>query len=60
MNRHHFRPGTRAIAAFTVTVVLSVLAAVLGLLPDFAVQSADSMTRLPNQLGKLLPVGLFK
>lgn len=55
MNRHHLRPGTRAIAAFTVTVVLAVLAAVLGLLPDFAVQSADSMTRLPNQLDQWLP-----
>lgn len=60
MNRHHFRPGNRAIGAFAVTVVLSVLAAVLGLLPDMAVQSADSMTRLPNQLGQLLPVGQFE
>lgn len=60
MNRHHFQPGTRAIAAFTVTVVLAVLAAVLGLLPDFVVQSADSMTYLPNQLGQLLPTGVFE
>lgn len=60
MNRHHLRPGTRAIAAFTVTVVLAVLAAVLGLLPDFAVQSADSMTRLPSQLDQWLPAGLFR
>ena len=60
MNHHQLRPGTRAIAAFAVTVVLSVLAAVLGLLPDMAVQSADSMTRLPNQLDQLLPPGLFE
>lgn len=58
MNRHHFPPGTRAIAAFTVTVVLAVIAAVLGLLPDFVVQSADSMTHLPNQLDQLLPTGV--
>ena len=58
MNRHHFQPGTRAIAAFTVTVVLAVIAAVLGLLPDFVVQSADSMTHLPNQLDQLLPTGV--
>lgn len=60
MNRHHIPSGTRAIAAFTVTVVLAVLAAVLGLLPDIAVQSADSMTHLPSQLDQLLPAGLLE
>lgn len=60
MNHHHFQPGTRAIAAFTVTVVLAVVAAVLGLLPDFVVQSADSMTHLPRHLDQLLPTGLFE
>ncbi|MFZ2857606.1 hypothetical protein [Acidovorax soli] len=59
MNHHPTPSGTRAIAAFAATVVLSVLAAVLGLLPDVAVQSADSMTRLPDQLDQLLPTGLF-
>lgn len=46
--------------AFTVTVVLAVVAAVLGLLPDIAVQSADSMTHLPHQLDQLLPTSLFE
>ena len=60
MNRYHFQPGTRAIVAFTVTVVLAVVAAVLGLLPDIAVQSADSMTHLTHQLDQLLPTSLFE
>jgi hypothetical protein len=58
MNHHHAPPGTRAIAAFTLTVVLALLAAVLGLLPDFVVQSVDSMTRLPNELDQLLPTSV--
>ena len=60
MNRSHFQPGTRALVAFPVTVVLAVVAAVLGLLPDIAVQSADSMTHLPHQLDQLLPTSLFE
>ena len=60
MTRHHFQPGTRAIVAFTLTVVLAVLAAVLGLLPDFVVQSADSTTHLPSQLDQLLLTGVFE
>lgn len=60
MNRHHFQPGTRAIAAFAVTVCLAVLAAALGLLPEIAVQSVDSMTHLPNQLDQMLPTRLFE
>lgn len=60
MNRHKPQPGTRAIVAFTATVVLSVLAAVVGLLPDVAVQSADSISHLPNHLDQLLPTGFFE
>jgi hypothetical protein len=58
MTRYHFQPGTRAIVAFTVTVVLAVGCRAAAF--DIAVQSADSMTHLPHQLDQLLPTSLFE
>ena len=51
MKRRPLSPAARALAAFIGTVVLAVLAAVSLLLPDVAVQSVDSMSRLPTGLG---------
>ncbi|UCU97763.1 hypothetical protein [Acidovorax radicis] len=54
MKRHVFTPGARPLAAFIGTVVLAVLAAVLVLMPDTAVQSVDSMSHLPTGWDELL------
>lgn len=58
MNRkiHH---GSRALAAFTVTVALAVAATAMTLIPDEAVQSVDSLTTANIQLDKLLNADLF-
>lgn len=60
MKRHPLPPGTRAVAAFAGTVVLAVLAAASLLMPDVTVQSADSISMLPNGLEQILPTGLFE
>lgn len=54
MKRHVFTPEARPLAAFIGTVVLAVLAAVLVLIPDTAVQSVDSMSHLPTGWDDLL------
>ena len=58
MNRN-FRKGSRALAAFTVTVALAVAATAMTLIPDEAVQSVDSLTTANTQLDKLLSAELF-
>ncbi len=58
MNRN-FRQGTRALAAFTVTVALALAATAMTLIPDEAVQSVDSLTTANTQLDKLLSADLF-
>lgn len=60
MRRHpsSFTPGTRALAAFTGTVVLTILAALVT--PDEAVQSVDAMTLLPGGLDQILPDSFFE
>lgn len=60
MKRRPWTPGTRALAAFTGTVVLALLAAASLLMPDVTVQSADSMPLLPGGLDKILFSGIFK
>ena len=58
MNRN-IRQGSRALAAFTVTVALAVAATAMTLVPDEAVQSVDSLTTATTQLDKLLSADLF-
>ena len=58
MNRN-IRQGSRALAAFTVTVALAVAATAMTLIPDEAVQSVDSLTTANTQLDKLLSAELF-
>ena len=58
MNRN-IRQGSRALAAFTVTVALAVAATAMTLIPDEAVQSFDSLTTANTQLDKLLSAELF-
>lgn len=57
--KRHLRPGTRAFAAFTVTVLLAVAATAMTLVPDEAVQAADSLVNLPDHLDQILPVASF-
>jgi hypothetical protein len=57
--QHRIARRTHALAAFVATVVLAVLATVMVMLPDFAVQAADSMSLLPAKLGQMFPAGLF-
>lgn len=54
MKRHSLPPGARAFVAFIGAVVLALLAAVLLLLPDVAVQSADSMPHGLTGLDQIL------
>jgi len=54
MKRHTWTPGTRALASFTGTVVLALLAAASLLMPDITVQSVDSMPLLPSGLDQIL------
>jgi hypothetical protein len=54
MKRRPLKSGTRALAAFTGTVVLALLAAASLLMPDVTVQSVDSMPLLPSGLDQLL------
>jgi hypothetical protein len=49
---------TRSLVAFAGTVVLAVLASLAVLLPDVAVSSVDSIARLPEELGEVLPRAL--
>ena len=58
MNRN-IRTGSRALAAFTATVLLAVAATAMTLVPDEAVQSVDSLTTATTQLDKLLSADLF-
>ncbi|WCM89983.1 hypothetical protein [Acidovorax sp. NCPPB 3576] len=51
--------GTRAFAAFTVTVFLAVAATAMTLVPDEAVQAADSLVNLPGNLEQILPAESF-
>ncbi|RYF01960.1 MAG: hypothetical protein EOO32_01810 [Comamonadaceae bacterium] len=53
-------PGTRAFAAFTATVLLAVAATAMTLVPDEAVQAADSLVSLPDHLDKILPADAFE
>ncbi|WP_313295770.1 hypothetical protein [Diaphorobacter sp.] len=55
----NFRQGTRALAAFTVTVALAVAATAMTLIPDEAVQSVDALISANTQLDKLLSSDLF-
>ncbi len=58
--KRQLRPGTRAFAAFTVTVLLAVAATAMTLVPDEAVQAADSLVNLPDHLDQILPVASFE
>lgn len=53
------RPAARAFVAFTAAVFLAVAATAMTLVPDEAVQAADSMVALPTQLDSLLPADAF-
>jgi hypothetical protein len=59
MKRRPLTPGTRALAAFTGTVVLALLAAASLLMPEVTVQSVDSMPLLPGGLDQLLLSGIL-
>lgn len=52
-------PTRRALLAFVATVVLAVMATAAVLLPDSTVNSADSLTRVPSDLGQWIPTGIF-
>ncbi len=58
--KRQLRPGTRAFAAFTATVLLAVAATAMTLVPDEAVQAADSLVNLPDHLDQILPVASFE
>jgi hypothetical protein len=60
MKRHQWKPGTRALAGFTGTVVLALLAAASLLIPDITVQSVDSMPLLPSGLDQILLANWFE
>ena len=55
--KRHFRPGSRAYAAFVVTVVLAFAASVMTLVPHQPTQVADSQVH--SQLEQLVPAGVF-
>ncbi|MDT0138165.1 hypothetical protein [Acidovorax sp. PRC11] len=55
MQRNRYT-GARAFIAFTATVLLAVGATAMNLVPDEAVQAADSMVRIPQDLDQILPV----
>jgi len=48
--------GLRDFTAFTATVLLAVAATAMTLVPDEAVQAADSLVTLPDQLDNIFPV----
>ncbi len=48
--------GLRDFTAFTVTVLLAVAATAMTLVPDEAVQAADSLVTLPDHLDAIFPV----
>ena len=52
-------PTRRALLAFVATVVLAVMATAAVLLPDLTADSADSLARVPSDLGQWIPAGLF-
>lgn len=58
MNRST-RPAARAFVAFSAAVLLAVAATAMTLVPDEAVQAADSLVTLPEQLDSILPVDAF-
>jgi len=60
MKRHPWKPGTRALAGFTGTVVLALLAAASLLVPDITVQAVDSMPQLPSGLDQILVADWFE
>ncbi|MDA8456376.1 hypothetical protein M4R22_16555 [Acidovorax sp. GBBC 3334] len=47
--------GPRAFVAFTATVLLAVAATAMNLVPDEAVQAADSLVNIPAHLEQILP-----
>ncbi|MDA8445771.1 hypothetical protein [Paracidovorax valerianellae] len=57
--KRKIHPGTRAFAAFTVTVLLAVAATAMTLVPEQAVQAADSLVNLPSNLEQMLPAETF-
>ncbi|WP_311220609.1 MULTISPECIES: hypothetical protein [unclassified Acidovorax] len=57
--KRHLPPGIRAFTAFTATVLLALAATAMTLVPDEAVQAADSLVTLPNQLDTILPSDVF-
>ncbi|CAM3380427.1 hypothetical protein [Paracidovorax anthurii] len=58
MQRNRFT-GPRAFAAFTATVLLAVAATAMTLVPDEAVQAADSLVSIPEHLNQILPSDAF-
>ena len=55
--KRHFRPGSRAYAAFVVTVALAFAASVRTLVPHPTAPVADSQVH--SQLEQLVPAGVF-
>ncbi|MCZ8093742.1 MAG: hypothetical protein O9331_09665 [Acidovorax sp.] len=56
MTLHHLSPQTAAVLAFLITVALAVAAALVGAMPEWVAQSADSLPLLPAQWDTLLPL----
>ena len=54
MQRNRYT-GPRAFIAFTTTVLLAVAATAMNLVPDEAVQAADTLVRIPQDLEQFLP-----
>lgn len=57
--KRHLPAGIRAFTAFTATVLLAVAATAMTLVPDEAVQAADSLVNLPIQLDTILAADTF-
>lgn len=55
--KRHLRPGSRAFAAFVVTVLLALAASVLTLVPHQTTQVADSQVH--HRWDQLVPAGVF-
>ncbi len=56
MTLHHFSAQTAAVLAFLITVALAVAAALVGAMPEWVAQSADSLPSLPAHWDTLLPL----
>lgn len=57
--KRHLPAGLRDFTAFTATVLLALAATAMTLVPDEAVQAADSLVSLPDHLDSILPADAF-